>query len=134
MSARRLERPPSPYRTPMPPRQARLCPDYRFRHRSTRGCAYRNPCKRTATCGPDLEFAGSVNVWMLCNEAAGRGLSPDALQLLMENAGHNVLGVAKEYDEGTSLPDNLDVVVAAGGDGTVATVAGIALNTSAAMA
>src|SRR5688500_5532436 len=92
------------------------------------------PVQTDGHIGPDLEFGGSVNVWMLCNEAAGRGLSPDALQMLIENAGHNLLGVAKEYGEATALPDNLDVVVAAGGDGTVATVAGIALKTSAAMA
>jgi diacylglycerol kinase (ATP) len=46
-----------------------------------------------------------------------------------------VVGVAKEYDDQTRLPSGrVDLVVAAGGDGTVATVAGIALRTSAALA
>ena len=68
-----------------------------------------------------------MNVWILCNEDAGRGLSADDLRKLVEQAGHTVAGVAKRYDEGSPLPDgNPDLVVAAGGDGTVATVAGIA--------
>jgi diacylglycerol kinase family enzyme len=54
---------------------------------------------------------------------------------LAERAGHTVVGVAKEYDAGTPLADrHIDVVVAAGGDGTVATVAGIAFRTGAALA
>jgi diacylglycerol kinase family enzyme len=54
---------------------------------------------------------------------------------LVERAGHTVRGVAKEYDEGMPLPDGrLDLVVAAGGDGTVATVARVASKTSAALA
>jgi diacylglycerol kinase (ATP) len=76
-----------------------------------------------------------VNVWILCNEDAGRGLSADDLRTLVERAGHTVTGVAKRYDEGSPLPDgNPDLVVAAGGDGTVATVAGIASRTSATLA
>ena len=31
-------------------------------------------CKHAASCGPDLELSGGVNVWILCNEDAGRGL------------------------------------------------------------
>ena len=69
-----------------------------------------------------------MNVWILCNEDAGRSLSVEDVRELVERAGHNVLGVAKEYDAGRPLPDGqLDLVVAAGGDGTVATVAGVAL-------
>jgi diacylglycerol kinase family enzyme len=76
-----------------------------------------------------------VNVWILCNEDAGRGLSSDDLRALVEGAGHTVLDVAKDYNRETPLPaGRLDLVVAAGGDGTVATVAGIALETSAALA
>jgi diacylglycerol kinase family enzyme len=76
-----------------------------------------------------------VNVWILCNEDAGRGLSADDLQVLVERGGHTVAGVAKQYDENSTLPkEHLDVVVAAGGDGTVATAAGIAAETSAALA
>ena len=75
-----------------------------------------------------------MNVWILSNEDAGPGHSADNLQALVEKAGHTVLGVAKQYDDRTRLPGSLDVVVAAGGDGTVATAAGIAANTSAALA
>jgi diacylglycerol kinase family enzyme len=76
-----------------------------------------------------------VNVWILCNEDAGRGISADDLQALVERAGHTVAGVAKQYDEDSALPEgDLDIIVAAGGDGTVATAAGIALRTSAALA
>ena len=76
-----------------------------------------------------------MNVWILCNEDAGRSLSADELRTLVEHAGHTVVGVAKQYDSDTALPDErLDLVVAAGGDGTVATAAGIASRTSAALA
>ena len=54
---------------------------------------------------------------------------------LSSGRGTRLLSVAKRYDEGSPLPDgNLDLVVAAGGDGTVATVAGIASKTSATLA
>jgi diacylglycerol kinase (ATP) len=76
-----------------------------------------------------------VNVWILCNEAAGSGHEADDLSTLVEKAGHTVLGVVKQYDENTSLPSRrVDLVVAAGGDGTVATAAGIAFRTSAPLA
>jgi diacylglycerol kinase (ATP) len=76
-----------------------------------------------------------VNVWILCNEDAGRGLSRDDLKSLVERAGHTVVSVAKQYDEKAPLPDErIDVVVAAGGDGTVATAAGIASHTAASLA
>ena len=91
-------------------------------------------CKRPARCGLDLESLLAVNVWILCNEAAGRGISADTVGDLVERSGHTVLGVAKEYDEAMPLPEHIDLLVAAGGDGTVATVAGIAAKTSAALA
>ena len=76
-----------------------------------------------------------MNVWILCNEDAGRGLSADDLRILVEQAGHTVLGVAKQYDERAPLPPgHLDLVVAAGGDGTVATAAGLAARTPASLA
>lgn len=75
-----------------------------------------------------------MNVWILCNEGAGRGISVDDLQTLVEQAGHTVAGVAKRYDERSPLPNgDLDVVVAAGGDGTVAAAASVAAQTSAAL-
>ena len=75
-----------------------------------------------------------MNVWILSNEDAGPGHSADELRALVEQAGHAVLGVAKQYDARVPLPRGLDLIVAAGGDGTVATAAGIAANTSAALA
>ena len=76
-----------------------------------------------------------MNVWILCNEDAGRGLSRDDLKTLVERAGHTVVSVAKQYDARAPLPDErIDVVVAAGGDGTVATAAGIASKTAASLA
>jgi diacylglycerol kinase family enzyme len=76
-----------------------------------------------------------VNVWILCNEDAGRSLSAEALRHLVQEAGHSLVGVAKTYDDVRRLPaGSFDLVVAAGGDGTVARAAGIALNTSAALA
>ncbi|HET9468271.1 MAG TPA: diacylglycerol kinase family protein [Vicinamibacterales bacterium] len=77
---------------------------------------------------------GAVNVWILCNEDAGRGLSGEDLQKLVEQAGHTVVGVAKRYDERTPLPAaTIDLIVAAGGDGTVATAAAIVSKSSAAL-
>ena len=76
-----------------------------------------------------------MNVWILCNEGAGRSFSAEDVRHLVKRAGHTVVGVAKEYDAETQLADrHIDLVVAAGGDGTVATVAGIALKTGAALA
>ena len=76
-----------------------------------------------------------MNVWILCNEDAGRGLSRDDLKTLVERAGHTVVSVAKQYDERAPLPgERIDVVVAAGGDGTVATAAGIASRIAASLA
>lgn len=75
-----------------------------------------------------------MNVWILSNEDAGPGHSADNLRALVEKAGHTVLGVAKRYDDRAPLPRGLDLIVAAGGDGTVATAAGIAASTSAALA
>jgi diacylglycerol kinase (ATP) len=84
--------------------------------------------------GPDLVASADVNVWILCNEAAGRGLSANEIRGLVQRAGHAVIGVAKQDDERALLAAHLDVIVAAGGDGTVATAAGIAERTSAALA
>lgn len=74
-----------------------------------------------------------MNVWVLLNDNAGRSLPSDELHSLIERAGHAVLGVAKQYHARTELPSGIDVIVAAGGDGTVATAAAIASHTSAAL-
>jgi diacylglycerol kinase family enzyme len=57
------------------------------------------------------------------------------LKTLVERAGHTVVSVAKQYDEEAPPPDErIDIVVAAGGDGTVATAAGIASKHAASLA
>ena len=84
---------------------------------------------------PVLNCTRSVNVWILCNENAGRGLAAEDLVRLVEQAGHTVAGVAKQYDERTPLPArDLDLMVAAGGDGTVAAAASLAASSSVPLA
>ena len=61
--------------------------------------AWQRGANTTARCGLDFELVATVNVWILCNEDAGRGLSADDLRGLSRQAGHTVLGVAKQYDE-----------------------------------
>lgn len=68
-----------------------------------------------------------MNVWILCNENAGRALAGEELTRLVERQGHTVVGVAKQYDTRTRPPvPNIDLLAAAGGDGTVATAASVA--------
>ena len=74
-----------------------------------------------------------MNVWVLLNDNAGRSLPSDELHSLIERAGHAVVGVAKQYHAQTELPSGIDVIVAAGGDGTVAAAAAIASKTPAAL-
>ena len=76
---------------------AQLFPGYRFHRHSTPVFARIRTCKHTARCGLDLEFSDGVNVWILCNEAAGVGYEADELCTLIEEAGHTILGVAKQY-------------------------------------
>lgn len=75
-----------------------------------------------------------MNVWILCNERAGRGLAAGEVREIVEAAGHDVLGVSKRYVERISTEAALDLVVAAGGDGTVAMAAEVAFSTQAALA
>lgn len=76
-----------------------------------------------------------MNVWILSNENAGRGLPADDLVRLVERAGHTIAGVAKQYDERTQPPNrHLDLIVAAGGDGTVAAAASLASTSSVPLA
>ncbi len=92
-------------------------------------------CKGAATSGLVFELDGVVNVWILANEDAGRGLSDTALRDLAESAGHRVAEVVTEFDEHTRPShQSIDLIVAAGGDGTVATVATISASTSIPMA
>lgn len=76
-----------------------------------------------------------MNVWILCNEKAGRGLAAEELLTLVKHGGHTVVGVAKQYDARTSAAiPHVDLMVAAGGDGTVATAASLASTSSTPLA
>lgn len=72
-----------------------------------------------------------MHIWILCNEAAGRSLSDDTLRELVLAAGHTVADLVTTSR--VSRPpqrQDVDLIVAAGGDGTVATVATISARTS----
>src|SRR5262245_42310398 len=76
-----------------------------------------------------------MNVVILANEDAGRGLSDADLRLLVQEAGHTVIDVVTDFDADMRVPPKgVDLLVAAGGDGTVATVAAIAARASIPMA
>ncbi len=62
-----------------------------------------------------------MRVWILCNESAGRSISDDDLRTLVENAGHTVVDlVSARNTKARPDPAQVDLVVSAGGDGTVA--------------
>lgn len=68
-----------------------------------------------------------MNVWILCNKDAGRSLSHDTLRDLVRNAGHTVVDLVGAKDADPRPPEQgVDLIVAAGGDGTVATAAALA--------
>lgn len=76
-----------------------------------------------------------MRVWILCNESAGRSISDDDLKTLVENAGHTVVDLVSTRN-GDTQPDfaRMDLVVAAGGDGTARSAAAIVAGTSTPMA
>jgi diacylglycerol kinase family enzyme len=77
-------------------------------------------CKRTAICGVILEWFCVVNVWILCNEDSGRSLSDANLRQLVQHAGHTVVDLVTKKNVKTRPPRRgVDLIVAAGGDGTV---------------
>jgi diacylglycerol kinase family enzyme len=77
--------------------------------------------------GLDLESSAAVHVWILWNNEAGRSVSSDHLRRQIERAGHRVVAlVDKDERRRPSAKAGVDLVVAAGGDGTVAAAAGMA--------
>jgi hypothetical protein len=69
---------------------------------------------------PFLNRCSGVNVWILCNEDAGRSLSDDTLRELVQQAGHTIVDLVTKASLRARPPHgNIDLVVAAGGDGTV---------------
>jgi diacylglycerol kinase family enzyme len=76
-----------------------------------------------------------VNVVILTNEEAGRGLSVADLRRVVQDGGHTVVDALTKFDADLRAPQKaVDLFVAAGGDGTVATVAAISARTQTAMA
>ena len=65
-----------------------------------------------------------MKVALIYHESAGDGLEHDVLVRTIEAHGHQVLSVATPEDDGHRVDETgADVVVAAGGDGTIARVA-----------
>jgi diacylglycerol kinase family enzyme len=77
--------------------------------------------------GPKLELRNAevrVRVALFHNEDAGDGSSVDEIATLFERHGHHLVNVVdKEFSVERILESHADLVVAAGGDGTVATAA-----------
>jgi diacylglycerol kinase family enzyme len=66
---------------------------------------------------------GPVRITLVHNPDAGGGVDADALVALIEEAGHQVLAVSTRNGWRQALRRSADLVVAAGGDGTVHKVA-----------
>ena len=76
-----------------------------------------------------------MNVWILSNQDAGRSISDTDLRELFERAGHTIVDLVNAEDLVARPPRHgVDLVIAAGGDGTVATAAGLAASTSTPLA
>jgi diacylglycerol kinase family enzyme len=60
-----------------------------------------------------------VKICLLYNADAGKGISPGFLRDALEQAGHTVVHVVQSHSSVGMIPDEVDLVVAAGGDGTV---------------
>ncbi len=71
-----------------------------------------------------------MKVWVLRNEDAGRSLSDATLRQLVQEAGHTVVDFVNAKDaEASPPPHAIDLIVAAGGDGTVETAASLVAGT-----
>jgi diacylglycerol kinase family enzyme len=64
-----------------------------------------------------------MRITLVYNPTAGDGLEADALSALLEEAGHTARVVSRKGNWRDALAKPADVVVAAGGDGTVRQVA-----------
>jgi diacylglycerol kinase family enzyme len=80
--------------------------------------------------GPVFESSVGVRVWIFCNASAGRSISDDDLRTLVESAGHTVVDLVSPRDDAHPQMEGVDLVVAAGGDGTVASAAAALEGTS----
>jgi diacylglycerol kinase (ATP) len=61
-----------------------------------------------------------MRICLYWNETAGGGISLDRLTSIITDAGHDVVRSVEDEEELTSQPDDVDCIVVAGGDGTVA--------------
>lgn len=61
-----------------------------------------------------------MRICLYWNKTAGSGISLDRLTSIIEDAGHHVARVVEDASELPSQIDDVDCMVAAGGDGTVA--------------
>jgi diacylglycerol kinase (ATP) len=64
-----------------------------------------------------------MRITLVYNPTAGEGLNEEELTQLLEDAGHQVRAVSRKGDWKKSLERPADLVVAAGGDGTICKVA-----------
>jgi diacylglycerol kinase family enzyme len=65
-----------------------------------------------------------MKVSLLCNKSAGEGISAEDLTALIERGGHEVVRIVQRVEATSVLLDPpVELVVAAGGDGTVAAAA-----------
>jgi diacylglycerol kinase family enzyme len=64
-----------------------------------------------------------MRIALIYNPTAGSGLEPDDLVELLREAGHDVEAISTKDDWQRALPGRTDLLVAAGGDGTVRKVA-----------
>ncbi len=60
-----------------------------------------------------------MKITLVHNEAAGNGQEPDDLVRLLENAGHKARHRSSKRDWQLLLQEPTDMIVVAGGDGTV---------------
>jgi diacylglycerol kinase (ATP) len=66
-----------------------------------------------------------MKVWMLVNQDAGDGVSSEDLRTLVERSGHSVLDVVDADGSPSTHDGRADLVVVAGGDGTIAKASGL---------
>jgi diacylglycerol kinase (ATP) len=65
-----------------------------------------------------------VNISLLYNESAGEGIASDDLKDQIERGGHQVVKTVQRKEDISGVLDSpVDLVVAAGGDGTIASAA-----------
>ena len=90
-----------------------------------RWCCTTNCAKRRhSTTGAAFDYAFRVRVSLLYNSGAGGGVELDHIRRAIEQQGHDLVRIVEAHADADRLLDVIpDVVVAAGGDGTIALAA-----------